>query len=147
MIRRPPRSTRVRSSAASDVYKRQITYRTRYYGPDRQLRSRSFSTRRDAVAFQAQMKAEQSRGEWIDPRRGKISLDAVWELFAAGQGHLELTTRANYRSAWGMRVQPQFGTWSINRIGHSDIAAWVHTMHAGTRRQARQHPVCPQGAV
>jgi integrase len=70
------------------------------------------------------MKAEQSRGEWIDP------VDAVWELFAAGQGHLELTTRANYRSAWGMRVQPQFGTWSINRIGHSDIAAWVHTMQA-----------------
>ena len=26
MIRRPPRSTRVRSSAASDVYKRQILY-------------------------------------------------------------------------------------------------------------------------
>jgi integrase len=76
------------------------------------------------------MKAEQSRGEWIDPRRGKISLDAVWDLFAAGQGHLELTTRANYRSAWGMRVQPQFGTWPINRIGHSDIAGWVHTMQA-----------------
>jgi len=76
------------------------------------------------------MKAEQSRGEWIDPRRGKISLDAVWELFAAGQGHLELTTRANYRSAWGMRVQPQFGTWPINRIGHSDIAGWVQTMQA-----------------
>jgi integrase len=106
------------------------TYRTRYYGPDRQLRSRSFSTRRDAVAFQAQMKAEQSRGEWIDPRRGKIPLNAVWDLFAAGQGHLELTTRANYRSAWGMRVQPQFGTWPINRIGHSDIAGWVQTMQA-----------------
>jgi integrase len=107
-----------------------ITYRTRYYAPDRQLRSRSFTTRRDAVAFEAQMKAEQSRGEWIDPRRGKISLDAVWDLFAAGQGHLELTTRANYRSAWGMRVQPHFGTWPINRIGHSDIAGWVHTMQA-----------------
>jgi integrase len=107
-----------------------ITYRTRYYAPDRQLRSRSFSTRRDAVAFEAQMKAEQSRGEWIDPRRGKISLDAVWELFAAGQGHLELTTRANYRSAWGVRVQPQFGTWPINRIRHSDIAVWVQAMQA-----------------
>ena len=76
------------------------------------------------------MKAEQSRGEWIDPRRAKISLDAVWELFAAGQGHLELTTRANYRSAWSTRVQPQFGTWPINRIGHSDIAGWVQTMQA-----------------
>jgi integrase len=107
-----------------------ITYRVRYYGPDRQPRSRSFSTRRDAVAFEAQMKAEQSRGEWIDPRRGKISLDAVWELFAAGQGHLELTTRANYRSAWGVRVQPQFGNWPIGRIGHSDIAVWVHAMQA-----------------
>jgi integrase len=76
------------------------------------------------------MKAEQSRGDWIDPRRGKLSLNAMWELFVAGQGHLELTTRANYRSAWGMRVQPQFGTWPINRIGHSDIAMWVQTMQA-----------------
>ena len=30
MIRRPPRSTRVRSSAASDVYKRQTTYKPRW---------------------------------------------------------------------------------------------------------------------
>lgn len=107
-----------------------VTYRVRYYGPGRHARSRSFTTRRDAVAFEAQMKAEQSRGEWIDPRRGRISLDALWELFAAGQGHLELTTRANYRSAWGMRVQPQFGSWPISRIGHSDIAVWVQTMQA-----------------
>jgi integrase len=107
-----------------------VTYRVRYYGPGRQARSRSFSTRRDAVAFEAQMKTEQSRGEWIDPRRGRLSLDALWELFAAGQGHLELTTRANYRSAWGMRVQPQFGNWPISRIGHSDIAVWVQTMQA-----------------
>src|SRR5665811_960473 len=33
MIRRPPRSTRVRSSAASDVYKRQInTFEDDYFG-------------------------------------------------------------------------------------------------------------------
>ena len=107
-----------------------VTYRARYYGPGRQPRSRSFSTRRDAVAFEAQMKAEQSRGEWIDPRRGRLSLDALWELFAAGQGHLELTTRANYRSAWGVRVQPQFGSWPISRIGHSDMTSWVHAMQA-----------------
>src|SRR5665811_2453093 len=32
MIRRPPRSTRVRSSAASDVYKRQILLNEREHG-------------------------------------------------------------------------------------------------------------------
>src|SRR5665811_1438837 len=34
MIRRPPRSTRVRSSAASDVYKRQELHGDRMYGDD-----------------------------------------------------------------------------------------------------------------
>jgi integrase len=29
-----------------------------------------------------------------------------------------------------VRVQPQFGTWPINRIGHSDIAVWVQAMQA-----------------
>ena len=33
MIRRPPRSTRVRSSAASDVYKRQLSLIMGLYGP------------------------------------------------------------------------------------------------------------------
>jgi len=56
---------------------RSVNYCARYYGPGRQARSRSFSTRRDAVAFEAQMKSEQSRGEWIDPRRGKISLESI----------------------------------------------------------------------
>ena len=34
MIRRPPRSTRVRSSAASDVYKRQLQALTESWGND-----------------------------------------------------------------------------------------------------------------
>src|SRR5665254_21977 len=44
MIRRPPRSTRVRSSAASDVYKRQVGLRLR--DPGQSLRSARRSTAR-----------------------------------------------------------------------------------------------------
>eukprot|EP00657_Telonema_sp_P-1_P005819 TRINITY_DN2352_c0_g1_i3.p1 TRINITY_DN2352_c0_g1~~TRINITY_DN2352_c0_g1_i3.p1 ORF type:complete len:163 (+),score=26.12 TRINITY_DN2352_c0_g1_i3:116-604(+) len=44
MIRRPPRSTQSRSSAASDVYKRQVPYRARVTGMFKSNRSLVIST-------------------------------------------------------------------------------------------------------
>jgi hypothetical protein len=61
-----------------------IVYRVRYHGPDRQERSRSFRTRRDAAAFEAQMKSELATGDWIDPARGRMTLGRAEDHYRLG---------------------------------------------------------------
>ena len=45
-----------------------VSWRVRYYGPDLRERSRSLRLRRDAEAYDAKMRTERQRGDWIDPR-------------------------------------------------------------------------------
>jgi len=100
----------------------------RYYGPDGRQRSRSFRLRRDAEAYEARTQTERQRGDWIDPRRGKVTLADVWADYErTGMGHLRETTKAAYRNAW-RHVGMAFGRWPVAKIEHADVADWVTEM-------------------
>ncbi len=105
-----------------------VSWRVRYYGPDGRERSRSFRLRRDAEAYDAKMRTERHRGDWIDPRRGRATLREVWQDYErTGMGHLRETTKASYRNAW-RHVDAVFGRWAVAKIEHADVADWVTAM-------------------
>lgn len=105
-----------------------VSWRVRYYGPDGRERSRSFKLRRDAEGYEAKVRTERHRGDWIDPRRGKTTLAQVWsEYERLGMGHLRETTKANYRNGW-RHVNAVFGGWPVAKIEHADVADWVAAM-------------------
>src|SRR5665811_1871920 len=92
MIRRPPRSTRVRSSAASDVYKRQVAV-------DAYLReiakTMAASLLGNTSGIKIEVKAEPLE---IDPDRAvpfgllvnELATNAVKHAFPQGTGHIML---------------------------------------------------------
>ena len=105
-----------------------LSWRVRYYGPDGRERSRSFRLRRDAEAYDAKMRTERQRGDWIDPRRGRVTLADVWADYQrVGMGHLRETTKAAYRNAW-RHVDATFGRWPVAKIEHADVADWVTSL-------------------
>lgn len=105
-----------------------VSWRLRYRGPDRRQRSRTFTRRRDAEDYEAQVGLEMRRGDWVDPRRGRIALQLMWEEYdRVGPTHLRETTRQNYRSAW-RNIAPGFAQWPVNRIEHADVADWVQQL-------------------
>ena len=107
-----------------------VSWRVRYYGPDHRERSRSFRLRRDAEAYDAKMRTERQRGDWIDPRRGRATLADVWADYERiGMGHLRETTKAAYRNAW-RHVDATFGRWPVAKIEHADVAHWVTSLSA-----------------
>lgn len=107
-----------------------LSWRVRYYGPDGRERSRSFRLRRDAEAYDAKMRTERQRGDWIDPRRGRVTLAEVWvDYERVGMGHPRETTKASYRSAW-RHVDTTFGRWPVAKIEHADVADWVTSLSA-----------------
>lgn len=107
-----------------------VSWRVRYYGPDGRERSKSFRLRRDAEAYDAKMRTERQRGDWIDPRRGRVTLWDVWvDYERTGMGHLRETTKASYRNAW-RHVDATFGRWPVSKIEHADVADWVTSLSA-----------------
>lgn len=52
------------------------------------------------------------RGDWIDPRRGKVTLADVWADYErTGMGHLRETTKATYRNGLFGSVGAERSVW------------------------------------
>jgi hypothetical protein len=50
-----------------------VVYDVRLRAPDGQNYKRTFSTKRDAEAFEAEERSDRRRGTWLDPRGAEIS--------------------------------------------------------------------------
>jgi integrase len=105
-----------------------VSWRVRYRGPDGRQRSKTFARRRDAEAYENQINQQLRSGDWLDPRRGKVTLKSVWEEYErVGTGHLRATTLQNYRFGW-RNIEPHLGNWPVGRIEHADVAEWVQSL-------------------
>ncbi|GAB3062688.1 site-specific integrase [Intrasporangium mesophilum] len=105
-----------------------VSWRVRYRGPDGRQRSKTFARKRDAEAYEDQVKQQLRQGDWLDPRRGKVTLTSVWaEYERVGTSHLRATTLQNYRAAW-RNIEPYLGNWQLSRMEHSDVADWILTL-------------------
>jgi hypothetical protein len=50
-------------------------YQVRYLAPDGRERARNFARKADADRFAASVETDKARGEWIDPRLGKTTVE------------------------------------------------------------------------
>lgn len=67
------------------------------------------------------------RGEFIDPRAGKMTLDTWWgEWFPTKR--IEQATVDAYLSRWRNHIQPAFGSWPLASIQSWDVEKWVTDM-------------------
>ena len=105
-----------------------VAWTVRYRDPSGRQRSKAFTRRRDAEAYEDEINSRLRRGDWLDPRRGEVTLAAVWaEYERAGTGHLRATTRQNYRAAW-RNIEPYLGRGAVNRIEQADVADWIESL-------------------
>ena len=93
-IRRHPRSGR---------------WQVRYRDPGGRERSRTFDRKADADRFAATVIADVVRGDYIDPRQGKITVAEFAERWQATRSHLAQATRDQDRHLLGSLVLPTFG--------------------------------------
>ena len=73
-----------------------VRYRSRIKSHGREVVTRVFDRKRDAVAWEQEQMRRLRLGEWIDPRRGAVPLSAVAEAWLRTRGsvnsHLPRTT-------------------------------------------------------
>jgi integrase len=121
------------------VRKRKDTVDTRWQAswktPDGARGFKDFSTKAEAVAYEAKMKSDVVRGDYANPISGKTKVETVYLDLVKTFGNRKPKTRDSYESLWKNMVQPTWGSRSISTITRSDFKNWVNSGKSLTGNQ------------
>ena len=98
-----------------------VRYRARIKFHGREVATRVFERRRDAEAWEREQKRRLHLGEWFDPRRGRVPLEAVAEEWLASRSAVKRRTRETDESTWRLHVEPRFGDRPVSSITTAEI--------------------------
>lgn len=108
-------------------------WRARWRDPDthKSRERRSFRTKRDARAFLDSLNADILKGEYVDPRAGRVLIGALGpQWIAAHRNTWALSHWRAVESAWRLHVEPQWGKCRLNEIKPSGVQAWSDELAA-----------------
>ena len=100
-------------------------HQARYPGADGMLRAapETYETKRDAEVFLAQIQADQTRGDWIDPTAGEVLFGEYAKRWIDERG-VAPTTDELYRRLLRLHLEPTFGQLYVNVISPSRVRTW-----------------------
>ncbi|MFE2719011.1 tyrosine-type recombinase/integrase [Streptomyces mirabilis] len=129
----------------TDRYGTGLRYRARYIGPDGTERSKSFpdKQKRKAEQWLANIEADMSRGDYVDPDAGKVT----FEQYATEWMTTQITdplTRESVESRLRLHAIPHLGARSMSSFTPSHLRLWLRTLEdrglsAGYRRGIFAH--------
>ncbi|MEU4133593.1 tyrosine-type recombinase/integrase [Streptomyces wuyuanensis] len=102
-------------------------WQARYRDPSGKQRAKTFSgtgAKRKAEAFLDKMRDQVRTGSFVDLDRGQLTV-AEWHAKWKAAQRIGDNTRETADSVWVNHVEPHFGGWRLNTIGHLDVEAWV----------------------
>jgi len=109
-------------------------YMVRYRKPDgKPTKKRGFTTKRAAEAFGNTIEVKKLSGDYVDPTSGKITIDALADVWLTNRSGLTASTTVNTESAYNAHIRDHWGTRAAGDIRPSDVRAWVSGLEkAGT---------------
>ncbi len=91
-------------------------YEVRLRGGDGKERSRTFRTKKEAERYERSQHTALEHGLWVDPRAGKVTLEAwagEWERTVV---HLRPSTRRIYAANLRNHIVPQLGNIELGKL-------------------------------
>ena len=71
--------------------------------------------------------ASMRRGDFVDPKAGRMTLGDWWAKWSATRG-VEVATVDKNLSWWRNHIEPAFGSWPLTSIHSWDVQEWVSRM-------------------
>jgi integrase len=102
-----------------------VRYRARVKSHGREVATRVFDRKADAVAWEQEQARRLRSGEWFDPRRGRVPLASLFPDWVASRQGLKRKTQEADLSAWANHVAPKFGHLPIASITEAQVSAWA----------------------
>jgi integrase len=118
-----------------------VRYRARIKSHGREVATRVFARRGDAVAWEQDQARKIRDGDWVDPRRGRVSVEFVSEGWLATRASVKRRTRETDELAWKNYIAPSLAARPVGALTSAEIAEWVAALQtqgrsAGTARRA-----------
>jgi hypothetical protein len=108
-----------------------VRYRARVKSHGREIATRVFDRKNDALAWEQDQTRRLRTGEWVDPRRGRVPLAQVKAEWSASRSMVKRRTRESDESAWRNYIEPRFGRWPVSSITAGEVMAWVGGLVSG----------------
>jgi hypothetical protein len=105
--------------------KGKVRYRARIKANGREVASRMFDRKSDAVAWEQDQRRRLRAGEWLDPRRGQVPLSTVAEMWLESRRTVKRRTLESDRGAWRNYIAPRFGRRPVASITTADVSSWL----------------------
>jgi Phage integrase central domain len=102
-----------------------VRYRARIKANGREVASRMFDRKSDAVAWEQDQRRRLRAGEWLDPRRGQMPLSVVAEMWLESRRTAKRRTLESDRGAWRNYIAPRFGRRPVASITTADVSSWL----------------------
>ncbi|BBY05445.1 tyrosine-type recombinase/integrase [Mycobacterium noviomagense] len=110
----------------SAKYGRGLRWQARWVDDDGCEQSKSFDTKGAAKQWlDSEITAKVATGTYVPPRAGVLTVAEVYTSWSASQGHISAKTAATRKSAWGSRVEPQWGAVAVADVKTAAVRAWV----------------------
>ncbi|HEU5085130.1 MAG TPA: tyrosine-type recombinase/integrase [Acidimicrobiales bacterium] len=103
----------------------EVRYEVRLRGPDGKERSRTFRTKKEAERHERNHHAAIDSGTWIDPRAGRVTLEAWATEWQRTVVHLRPKTRRSYESNLRNHILPVLGEYELAKLTPSQLRAWM----------------------
>ena len=109
-------------------------FQVRYRDPNGRQRARNFTRKTDATRFAAAVETDKVRGDWTDPRLGKVTFGEWADEWLGQLSHLKPKTRLDYEVTLRRHVLPLLETAPIATIDRPAMKRFVSDLVTGGAR-------------
>ena len=109
-----------------------VIWQARWTDLNGDRKSRSFKTKVEAVAFEAKMLNEISKGEYSDPQRAKERLHVIYQDWLKSYSGKKPKTYASVTSIWKCLLSEQLGNKRLSAINRGLIKTWMSESRSNT---------------
>jgi integrase len=107
-----------------------VRYRARVKHHGREVATKVFDRKNDALVWEQEQTRRLRLGEWTDPKRGRVPLSLVADSWFESRHAVKRKTREADRAAWRYNIEPRFGQVPVAAITPAEVAQWVGSLVA-----------------